>query len=207
MNTLGKIFMASGLMIGHGAAARTVLGSVFHARSGYLYAKVDRPPINAELSRTRIADSIASAPIFDFEYEVFFSNRISTVLRYVLALDLSTTKNVFSSTGLGQRYYFFSKGPVVERADEGVFVGSTPTWRFFAGWNVSISQLAVGDFGTLLQLNSTMFDVGGLAGLTYSINSKLSVEAVVDGSFGYGFSTVPVNALMFKACAGISANF
>lgn len=189
----------------HGAAE--ILGTLLHARAGYLGANIDRPPLNPELVVVSVDDSKSALPVFDLEFEVFVSNRRSAFVRYILALDFSTTKNIYSYTGIGQRFYVFSKGPQVSEQDQGTFVGSSPQWRYYLAWDLGISRMIIGDFGTVLELSSTLLDLGGRIGIAYSVVPNINIEANVGAAFGYGFSSVAVNSLMLRAFLGTSFNF
>lgn len=143
----------------------------------------------------------------DLEYEIFLANQRSLIFRTILSMELETSKPFYSYSGTGMRYYFFSKGMQFDLEDEMVSMSATPRWRYYFGWDLGISQVIVKSLGRVLQITSTMVDIGGCIGTTYQIDRSFALEAHLGVTSGQGFSSVSVVGYSARALAGIVYQF
>ena len=78
--------------------------------------------------------------------------------------------------GIAARYYLYSKGAKVETFESKNYFKSTPTYRYYTGWDVGISQVLVISHGPVLQTYSTLIDFGGCGGYIYQITENLGFD-------------------------------
>lgn len=144
---------------------------------------------------------------FDLEYEIFKANQQSLIFRSIIAMELKTSKPYYTYYGSGYRFYFGSKGMQVEKADENISVSSLPRWKYFAGVDVGISQAIIRSLGKVLQVVSTMVDIGVHGGVSYQIDRRLSVELQLGVTSGQGFSSISVIGYSLRALGGLAYHF
>ena len=128
----------------------------------------------------------------DAELEVFQDRDKSFNLRAIMAMELSTNKVNYTYAGVGQTYYFASRGKKELRTEKYVKISNIPKVRYYWGWNTGIAQVLTIDFGLVLGTYSTTLDVSGNLGMIYQLGENLGLEARAGMGLGYGFSTVTV---------------
>lgn len=145
--------------------------------------------------------------MLDLEYETFLSNTHSLIFRSMLAMELETAKPYYAYSGAGMRYYLGSKGMLVESQGEGVAISAIPKVRYYAGWDAGVSQAIIQSLGRILQISSTMIDIGGNVGVIYQVDRKFGFEFHAGATSTQGFSSVSVVGVTVRATAGITYQF
>lgn len=140
----------------------------------------------------------------NIEYELFKKSTESNFFKTTFAIDPETGKMVYYGAFTGGRYYVYSTGMIFNSSDTKNSVRSVPTWRFYGGWDLGISQVVVENVGASLTVISTLFDMGGHAGMIYQVGNSWGIEAKYGMSYGYGFSTVSVTGTATTAFLGIT---
>jgi hypothetical protein len=168
-----------------------------HVRMGLLSGKYTGP----ENGQFNIPNA------FDLEYESFKANNRSLTFRGIIAMELKTSKPFYTYFGSGYRWYFASKGMQVERADENVVVTAVPRARYYFGVDVGISQAIIRSLGRVLQVVSTMVDIGPHIGATYQVDRRLALEAHIGVTTGQGFSSISVIGFSTRALGGFVYHF
>lgn len=139
---------------------------------------------------------------FDMEYEVFKSNDFSYAFRALLALEMPEAKPFYTYFGTGFRWYFNSRGPYTEAYDSRVSIRTTPTWRYYAGLDFGVSQVIIRTFGDVLQIISSMVEVGGSIGTIYQLTPHFGVEGKLNVSTGYGFTSIALVGVTYGGYLG-----
>lgn len=143
----------------------------------------------------------------DIEYEIFRANKRSLFFRSILAMEMESAKPMYSYSGFGYHYYFNSKGMQFQLEDEFVGFSAVPRWRYYFGWDAGVSQAIVKSLGKVLQIVSTMLDLGAHVGTTYQIDPSFSLEAQAGISTGQGFSSVSVVGIHARGVLGVAYQF
>ncbi len=168
-----------------------------HFRGGYITGKYYGPQ-----------DGGFEVPnALDLEYEVALSSQRSVIMRSMIAMQLETSKVLYTYSGSGMRYYFASKGMQVETEDEHVAFSSIPKWRYYWGWDAGVSTVVVQSLGKVLQVSSTMVDIGVNLGTAYQIDRKFAVELHTGVTNGQGFSSVSVFGYSIRVFGGMIYHF
>lgn len=172
--------------------AEGINSSQMHARLGGTAGSYDGPLTGGFLS-----------PAVDFEYEVFKSNSFSYAFRALLALEMPIAKPHYTYFGLGARWYLDSKGAKVEIIDARTSILSRPTWRHYLAVDVGVSQVIIQTFGDVLQIVSSMVELGGGAGTIYQVNNDFGVEARLALTTGYGFTSIALIGVTATGLVGL----
>ncbi|MCB9026735.1 MAG: hypothetical protein H6625_10485 [Bdellovibrionaceae bacterium] len=143
----------------------------------------------------------------DLELEVFLNRDKSFNLRSIMAMELSTNKVNYTYAGVGQTYYFLSRGKKELKTEKLVKISNVPKWRYYWGWNSGISQVLTIDFGLVLGTYSTTLDVSANTGFIYQLGENIGLEGQMGMGLGYGFSTVTVTGTTMRALVGIAYYF
>jgi hypothetical protein len=144
---------------------------------------------------------------FDLEYEQFTHNQRSFLFRAIMAMELETSKPYYFYAGTGLRYYFSSKGMAFEAEDDKVSMSAVPRLRYYVGTDVGISQAIIKSLGRVLQVTSTMMDIGGHVGAIYQVDRRLGFEIQFGLTSGQGFSSVSVVGYSARALGGFTYKF
>ncbi|HEX4926223.1 MAG TPA: hypothetical protein VFV50_19170, partial [Bdellovibrionales bacterium] len=105
------------------------------------------------------------------------------------------------------RFYINSKGMYFDRNDEAYRILSYPRFRYYWGWDAGISQVIVRSLGKVLQVVSSMVDVGVCGGAIWQIDRDFGIEAHIGATSGYGFSSVAVIGYSTRALLGVTYFF
>ncbi|MCB0392270.1 MAG: hypothetical protein KDD58_13340 [Bdellovibrionales bacterium] len=143
----------------------------------------------------------------DAELEVFINRAKSFNLRATMAMELSTNKVNYTYAGVGQTYYFLSRGKKELKSEKLVQISNVPKWRYFWGWNAGIAQVLTIDYGLILGTYSTTLDVSGNIGTIYQLGENFGLEARMGMGMGYGFSTVTVTGTTMRVLFGTTYYF
>jgi hypothetical protein len=170
-----------------------------HARLGVLMAQYN--------GYTSKVPAMLNFNTLDLEYEVFTANKRSVVFRFMVSPDLTTNKVRYTYAGIGQRFYIGTKGMIVDQAERDLSVVSLPRWRLSLGWDLGLSETTVQSRTSVLDVIASLYDLGACSSLTYRITDRLNLDANVGASFGYGFSSISVNALIFRSTFGVTYFF
>ena len=155
-----------------------------------------------------ITETFSTLPTLEIEYEKFRDRKESFILYGVIAIDQESAKTQYAYTGYGHRYYFKkSRAYPVVSSEESTMVEIRPKWRYYYNWDVGLSTVLVQQVNETFDAVSTMLDFGGGIGANYKITKRLSAEANGRMSYGYGFSSVAVNALLIKMSFGVTYFF
>jgi hypothetical protein len=165
-----------------------------HLREGIVLGSYDGV-VTSELSTTAI---------FDLEYEVFLDNTTSYFIRSMMTMDFDKSAVDYQYLGGGMKYYFLSKGMFFNTITKGTGIVSMPRWRFFAGWAIGTSTVRLQDFGELLQVSSSTFEVGGQIGTIYQVWKSLGVELQYSADVSTGFTSVSVGGSVHRIMFGIT---
>jgi hypothetical protein len=142
------------------------------------------------------------APSFDFEYEIFYSERKSYAFRGTLAIDFATSVTRYIYGGAGQRFYLNSRGSPLEFSSSELSINVLPKIRYFIGWEIGVSQAVVNIFTSSLQTVTTALDGGGIAGAMYQISKDVAIEGSMTVSYAFGFSSVGAAGTVAKGFLG-----
>jgi hypothetical protein len=195
--------LATGALVAPAPPARaegSVTGAQAHFRAGLLSGSYST-------SDSSLAGSYSVATTFDLEYEAFLDARGSFLLRATFAQDLATSRLMYSYAGVGRRWYFGSTGMATSSQDGTVQAVILPRWRYFAGGDLGVSQVVVKTFGTVLQANSALVELGGHVGTIYQVSRSVGIEAYGGATLGLGFSAIAVGARSLRAFLGASYYF
>lgn len=114
----------------------------------------------------------SSMPI-DLNFEYFTTVTRSYFLQAGGPLMASTPDRLFYTSG-GVNFYFSSIGAPTKVTDENLELKITPKFRYYAGPHIGVAYLV---YNTKSQTkNDIMLDIGGQAGVIYSINKKWSLR-------------------------------
>jgi len=151
---------------------------------------------------TSSGGSFMAMPSLDVEYQIFNSSKSSYCFRMVLSPDMASGKVKYLYGGVGQRFYLSSQGLAWSVSEKNVSFKMSPGIRYFVGWDAGLAQITVLERGTVLQVGSTLVDVGVSGGATYQMGDSFGLNAGATAAFGYGFSNVAVTAILFKVFFG-----
>lgn len=143
----------------------------------------------------------------DLEYEIFKANKRALIFRSIIAMELETSKPFYTYFGSGYRFYFGSKGMQVDKTDDNINITSVPKWRYYWTIDAGISQAIIRSLGKVLQVTSTMIDIGANIGTTYQIDRRLALELQLGATTGQGFSSVSVIGYSVRALGGVVYHF
>ena len=144
---------------------------------------------------------------FDLDYELFLSSDASVSFRFIQALDNPDSVPFYTYAGVGYKYYWRSKGPLTIQKGDGIFIESIPKLRFYTGVDLGVAQVLTKSFGPNVQSVSNMTDVGINVGANYQISRNFGLEAHTGITYGYGFSSTPVNGRTQRFLLGGSYYF
>ena len=169
-----------------------------HVRSGVISGSLSGP----------ISSSFTTMPTLEIEHETFFNRKRSSIIQGVLAIEQTSSKSRYIYVGYGQRFYFNRSNahPIIASGSRN-FIEIKPKWRYFAQWEAGISNVLVQEVTRTFDAVSTMVDFGGGVGASYQLFEKVSIEANGKFSYGYGFTSVAVNALIMKISFGATYFF
>lgn len=142
------------------------------------------------------------------EIEFLYNPKSSFILRNILAIDESTSKNIYNLTSIGQRFYW--KGvtsPIVIKDIDGSKYSVFPKQRYYVGYDVGISQVVVTSLGPILDAVSTMVDVGINAGGIYQLTDEWALEGQAGLTRTQGFSAISVTGTTTRLMAGVAFFF
>ncbi len=140
----------------------------------------------------------------DGEFEIFISESTSIYANAIIALDPAEAQYRYLFAGGGQKLYFLSKGRTTEIDSDVGSLSMSPKRRFFAGWQLGISQLILDTPTPALTVQSTLFEYGFNIGALYRVLEKTNVEFQFTATRGTGISSVTVDATVFRFFAGLS---
>jgi hypothetical protein len=143
----------------------------------------------------------------DIDHETFLANRRSRVFRAILGIDIISAKPFYTYAGTGMRFYLNSKGMYFDRSDESYRILSYPKFRYYLGWDAGIAQVIVRSLGKVLQVVSSMIDVGACGGAVWQVDRNFGVEAHLGLTSGYGFSSVAVVGHTARVLLGVTYYF
>jgi hypothetical protein len=139
------------------------------------------------------------------EIEFINTPKTSFMFRNIIAFDPETSKNVYSVTSLGQRFYWLGSALPVDVTDiNGSKYTIIPKRRFYYGYDVGISQAVIASLGPVLDAVSTMIDLGAYTGMNYQMGQNWGIEAQVGYSKTFGISSVSVNGSTLRFLLGTS---
>ena len=142
------------------------------------------------------------------EIEFLYNPKTSFILRNILAIDQSTSKNIYNLTSIGQRYYWKGVTAPTEIIDvDGSKYSILPKQRYYIGYDVGVSQVVVTSLGPILDAVSTMVDVGVNAGGMYQLTDKWAIEAQAAFTRTQGFSAISVTGTTTRLMAGLAFFF
>ena len=144
------------------------------------------------------------ATSIDGEFEVFYSEQSSLYANAIIALDPEEAQFRYLFAGGGQKYYFFSKGRPSRVASDVGSIEMNPRHRFYAGWQVGISQLILATPTAALTVQSTLFEYGGNVGYLYRFFEGMDLAVHFSATRGTGISSVSVDATVFRLFAGLT---
>lgn len=142
------------------------------------------------------------------EIEFLYNPKNSFMLRNIMALDTETSKNVYSLTSLGQRTYWRGTSSAIETVDtDGNKYSILPKRRYYFGWEVGVSQAVVTSLGPVLDVVSTMVDIGVNTGVIHQMGNNWALEGQIGYSQTFGFSSVSVNGTTMRLLVGTAFFF
>jgi hypothetical protein len=187
------------LIVAYPWSARAVVLTAMHARMGMLVAEKN--------GYTSQVPATLNFNTLDLEYEVFTANKRSVAFRFTVAPDLTKNKVHYTYAGIGQRFYIDTKGMMVDEAEHDLSVTSLPRWRFSVGWDLGLSEITVTSVTSVLDIVASLYDLGVSSSLSYRLTDRLNLEGNLGASFGYGFSSVSVNVLIYRGTVGVNYFF
>ncbi|MEQ1875609.1 MAG: hypothetical protein ABL958_03120 [Bdellovibrionia bacterium] len=143
----------------------------------------------------------------DIDHETFIANRRSRVFRAILGIDLISAKPFYTYAGTGMRFYVNSKGMRFDRSDDQYALMSYPRYRYYFGWDAGIAQVIVRSLGKVLQVVSSMIDIGVCGGAVWQVDRDFGIDLHVGVTSGYGFSSVAVVGYTTRALLGMTYYF
>ncbi len=141
------------------------------------------------------------------ELEMFYSNRTSFQVKTTAALGQENSQIVYLSMSLGQKYYLFTRGRPIESYDEGVYSLMVPRWRFYTGYTIGIAQVETRFLSASLSATSTIFEIGGGAGVIYNFSRNIGINIDLLYGKGFGVSSVAIDATVIRGLVGVVSYF
>lgn len=169
--------------------------SQVHIRSGYFGGSVKAQDYGSTLS-------IVGA--MDLEYEVLLSGRRGAFVRATLGYDSASSRMPYSGLGAGMRYYFLGSGGRYESSSGGDRIERSPRLRAFAGPELGIAQVTVQRVGPVLNVTSTVLEVGGSIGVIRQLGGNLGIELLGAAHTGFGFANVSAASTVYRILVGVS---
>jgi hypothetical protein len=195
-STMTMFMMFAGLLLA-ASLSRADDNTQLHVRTGFLDGKYFGPTSG---------DFVVTSTL-DIDHETFIANRRSRVFRTILGIDMISAKPFYTYAGTGMRFYLNSKGMFFDRNDESYRILSYPRFRYYLGWDAGIAQVIVRSLGKVLQVVSSMIDVGGCAGAIWQIDRDFGIETHFGITSGYGFSSVAVIGYSTRLLVGMTYYF
>jgi hypothetical protein len=184
-----SLFMIANLVVLTEAFARK---SQLHLRTGVLSGTYEGT----------FDGSFQVTSVIDVDYETFLSNSRSFHFRFIQGLDTPDSVPFYTYAGVGMKFYLDSKGTYNDNEEEGIYIFSRPTFRYYVGVDGGIAQVLVKSFGPVVQSVANMSDVGGSLGAIYQITDDFGIEAQTGFSVGYGFSSTAELGTTFRLFVG-----
>jgi hypothetical protein len=169
--------------------------SQLHVHTGFVMGALSGPTPDAELM---------VMPTFNFEYESFLSSTNSYSFKGIFAMDMEDAIVKYFFAGFSQRFYMIGRGSTLETQNRQTYIRIDPKINFYTGYSVGLSQAVAQTFTSVLQTFTTMLDIGGMAGVNYRLTSNIRLEAQLEISYAYGFSSVAISGMLTKGFFGIS---
>lgn len=141
------------------------------------------------------------------EGEYLYSSHISLFSRATVALEPSSGQFKYIYMGLGQRYYFLSRGNSLESNYDGMYVEIVPRMRYFADWQLGLSQIQVKAETATLVAQATLLEYGVGLGAIYQVARNIGIEGSLGVSKGIAMSSVSVDSLIIRGLAGVVSSF
>jgi hypothetical protein len=165
--------------------------------------------ISGNFSGSEATGSFSSVTSLDAEYEKFYSNQSSFLLRLATSYESSESRLVYLYTGAGWRHYFWSTGRPYDVSDSQTHVTMASRWRYYFGLDAGLSQVSVTTAAPapVEETNSTVIEAGGNFGLIYQVSKNVGLEAEPGMTVGLGFSSVPVGGTATRILFGMSYFF
>ncbi len=172
-------------------------GRQFHLRSGLIKGSYSGP----------VNSSFSTFPSIELEAELFFSSKVSTIIKSIFAMDFGKAKVFYSGVAGGQRFYFSGPSLYFSRSEGDFEIQSYSPHRFFGGYEVGVSQVLVQEFTSAFSVVGSVAEFTGTFGYNYQLNETLGLELVTSFGYGFGFTTVAVNGFNMRFTGGVSYYF
>lgn len=193
-------YLIGSLLIGGQVLAGEIFlpGSQVHGRMGMVTGSLSGP----------ITSTFSTIPTFELEYEKFLTTKESIIMRAIFAMDSASAKTQYAYAGAGQRFYIrgTTSHPITS-ADKEASVEIEPMWRYYWGWDIGASSVLVQEVTETFDAVSTMADFGASAGASRRVTKNFYWDASGRFSYGYGFSSVAVNAMIINLSFGATYFF
>lgn len=180
-----------------GCQALAHVDSQLHFRSGLVGASFDGSRSGSFLVPTSL----------DLEYELFLSSKRSIAFRTIIAVELPESLPRYSYFGAGTRYYLGSQGMSFNQGDKQITVKSIPTTRYYIGVDGGFSIIILQSLGSVLQVMSSMVDLGTSFGVIRQITPDLGFHSQVGLSAGFGFNSSALVCVTYRGLVGLTYSF
>ena len=162
-------------------------------------SKIQSTDGNSAAATQPYSGTASSMPI-DVNFEYFTSLRKS----YFVAAGgpvMASTPDRFFYTEFGMNFYLSALGAPTYVSDQKVEIRLAPKFRYYIGPMLGVSYLVYNTKSAIK--NDVIVDLGGQAGVIYSVNSKWGLRA--EGNFSRGIGAL-LSSMTMKIIVGTSFN-